>query len=107
MKKTGDDNGQEYVISDNELRELGRMLVTQSATRTSGDGLLTGDKLLTRAEVCGILRIGTTTLYKLDKAGTLTPVKIGRRCLYRSEDIVGYLNNHVKQPRQVVDNELQ
>lgn len=43
--------------------------------------------LLTPAEVCGLLRIGRTTLWALRKRGLLRTIYVGRSPRFRREDV--------------------
>ena len=45
------------------------------------------EKLYTAKEVCDMLHVTTTTLYRWDKANYLKPVRIGAKRFYRGEDI--------------------
>lgn len=40
------------------------------------------DTYLTREEACDLMRISKTTLYRLGQAGSLVPIKVGRRSVY-------------------------
>ena len=46
-----------------------------------------GEDLLTRKEVAELLHVSFTTLRKYEKTGDLLPRRIGRRVLYRKEDV--------------------
>jgi excisionase family DNA binding protein len=60
-----------------------------TTTMTSGN--------LTRREAAEFLRVGSTTLWKLDRDGALCPVRVGSRCLYRREDLEKFLSRLAKQ----------
>ena len=45
------------------------------------------EKLLTVAETVEILRITRTTLYRHMRNGLLSPIKIGKRTLFREKDL--------------------
>ena len=51
------------------------------------------DSLLayTIAEACAVARIGRSTLYKHIRAGHLRAIKIGRRTLFRRDDVDRWL----------------
>jgi excisionase family DNA binding protein len=57
----------------------------------------TDSENLTRREAAEFLRVGSTTLWKLDKERVLCPVRVGSRCLYRREDLEKFLNRLAKQ----------
>lgn len=51
------------------------------------------EKWLTRDEVCNMLRITLTTLWRMEKRGEITSRKIGRRNLYLKTDVDSLINN--------------
>lgn len=51
------------------------------------------DKWLTREEVCDILRITYTTLWRMERRGEICPRKIGRRSLYSKKEVDKLINN--------------
>jgi excisionase family DNA binding protein len=51
-------------------------------------------ELLTRDEVCNLLRISLQTLHSWNKKGILTPIKLGTRIRYRKSDIDAVLINN-------------
>lgn len=48
-------------------------------------------RFLTVAEVAGILRVSTMTVYRLIKAGNLPAVRVGKSYRVREDDVDGYL----------------
>jgi hypothetical protein len=46
-----------------------------------------GPRLLTRAEVLALLKIGETTLFWLQRTGKLKPIRIGSRVLFSAGEI--------------------
>lgn len=50
------------------------------------------DPLLTRVEVCQILRIKETKLWELTSRGELPPVRIGGHVRYRRQDVERYID---------------
>ena len=49
------------------------------------------EKMLTRDEVCAILRISKPTLWAMTKEGKISCVRNGRRVLYRESSIKNYM----------------
>lgn len=47
--------------------------------------------VLSREQVCGLLKIRPTSLWKLDKTGDLKPFRIGRRVLYHRVDLIKFV----------------
>lgn len=47
----------------------------------------TAPRLFTRAEALGILKIGETTLFWLQRTGKLKPIRIGSRVLFAASEI--------------------
>lgn len=50
-----------------------------------------GARFLTVAEVAGLLRVSTMTVYRLLKAGELASVRVGKSYRVREEDVDAYL----------------
>ena len=50
-----------------------------------------GARFLTAAEVAGILRVSTMTVYRLIKAGDLPAVRVGKSYRVREDDVDRYL----------------
>ena len=48
-------------------------------------------RLLSRAEACAFLGIHITTLYHLERQGKLPAVRIGKRVLFRIEDLEEFI----------------
>lgn len=53
--------------------------------------------LLTVAMALDYLHISRQTLYKLINAGEIVPVKIGKRTLFKKEDIDRFIDGHQKK----------
>lgn len=51
-------------------------------------------ELVTRKEVCILLRISEPTLWVLTKSGKLPFIKIGRRVLFDRQQILDFLKNN-------------
>lgn len=67
-------------------RELGRFILAEKATLSSGEGSDDGT-LLTKQEVIKKIGVSSTTLWLWEKKDYLVPVKIGRKVFYRIADI--------------------
>lgn len=61
------------------------------------------DELLTVAEVAGMLRVSTMTVYRLIRTGELPAVRVGRNYRVRRSDLDTYLRDQVVAPEQVAD----
>jgi len=62
------------------------------------EGLQVEKKLLTPKEVCEILSISKTTLYKLVKEGKLTPIKLTKKATrFSMEDIEALIRESRKE----------
>ncbi len=59
------------------------------------------DRLLTAAEVAGLLRVSTMTIYRLIRRGELPAVRVGRNYRVRSTDLDAYLEQQVVDPATV------
>lgn len=59
--------------------------------------------LLTVREICERLRVSPATVFRLVRAGTLAPIKIGRRTLFAAEEVEALIDagrqpRHTSQP---------
>ena len=54
--------------------------------QSSADG-----RFLTAAEVAGLLRVSTMTVYRLIKAGQIAAVRVGKSYRVREDDVDRYL----------------
>ena len=52
-------------------------------------------RLLTREEVASILRIHASTVSRLVKSRELTALRIGKRPMFRSEDVKAFIDNRI------------
>lgn len=50
------------------------------------------DKILTREEVCKLLKVSLTTLFNWNNDKTLVNYKVGRRVYYTKADVMAKLN---------------
>jgi excisionase family DNA binding protein len=50
-----------------------------------------GSRFLTVAEVAGLMRVSTMTVYRLIRAGELASVRVGRSYRIREDDVDAYL----------------
>jgi hypothetical protein len=50
------------------------------------------DKILTREEVCKLLKVSTTTLHNWNISKILVNQKVGRRVYYKKSDVLAVLN---------------
>ena len=56
------------------------------------------DELLTVAEVAGVLRVSTMTVYRLIRTGELAAVRVGRNYRVRSADLQNFIEAQVVAP---------
>jgi excisionase family DNA binding protein len=49
------------------------------------------DRLLTVAEVAGVMRVSNMTVYRLIKAGELAAIRVGKNYRVRESDVDKYL----------------
>jgi excisionase family DNA binding protein len=52
------------------------------------------EPLLTVADVCKLLAVSKQTLYRLLRAGELTPSRVGDRLRFRPDDVRAYLERN-------------
>ena len=50
-----------------------------------------GDRLLTVAEVAGVMRVSTMTVYRLIKSGELPALRVGKNYRIRESEVDRYL----------------
>ncbi|MFN2555260.1 MAG: helix-turn-helix domain-containing protein [Nitriliruptorales bacterium] len=60
-------------------------------------------ELLTVAEVAGLLRVSTMTVYRLIRTGELPAVRVGRNYRVRRIDLDLYLQEKIVEPEQAAD----
>ena len=61
------------------------------------------NELLTVAEVAGLLRVSTMTVYRLIRTGELPAVRVGRNYRVRRADLDLYLQEKIVEPEQAAD----
>ena len=71
-------------------QQLGILIscVFQKEFKAIKESLTTTPKFLTRDEVCKMLNVSKTCLHNWKRNGTLRPVGIGNRVLYKYEDVI-------------------
>ncbi len=83
-------------LSEEEFRSIIAAEVEAAMKRTSEAFIPQSepnhDKLLTREETAEMLHVSLLTLHKYTKDGTLKPMRIGRRVLYRYGEILEMLD---------------
>lgn len=76
------------VVSLNDLKELVRHIYDEREAEIKALSDKQHDKeLLSADETSSILGVKKNSLWRWSKNGYLTPVKIGRKCYYRMDDI--------------------
>ena len=60
--------------------------------RTGWTSRQAGDRLLTVAEVAGVMRVSTMTVYRLIKSGQLAAIRVGKNYRIRESDVDRYLS---------------
>jgi excisionase family DNA binding protein len=55
-------------------------------------------ELLSRRDIAALFQCSTLTVIRMEQAGTLTPVRIGKLVRHRREDVQAYLDNQL-QPK--------
>ncbi|MDP8960578.1 MAG: helix-turn-helix domain-containing protein [Actinomycetota bacterium] len=61
------------------------------------------NELLTVAEVAGLLRVSTMTVYRLIRTGELSAVRVGRNYRVRRNDLDLYLQEQIVEPETAAD----
>ena len=57
------------------------------------------DRLLNVDQVSKILNLAPVTIYKYVSAGKISYLKIGRRLLFKTEQLQEWIDNHIIQAR--------
>ena len=74
------------VVSIADLKEFARELIAEA--RELGKAEKQPEEYLTPQEVADLLGVTTNTLWRWNKSGYLTHVKLGRKPYYKKSDIV-------------------
>lgn len=77
------------IIRDIVASELQKVMVLC----TSSDNNENIEEILTREQVCTLLKVSNTTLFNWDNNKILENHKIGRRVYYRKSDVLALLQN--------------
>lgn len=77
------------VLSVNDLRNVvqemvGDIQISNHAEQVQNHEL---DKLLSTNEVCSLLHVSRVTLYRWNQTGYLVPHKVGKKNMYKLQDI--------------------
>ena len=81
-------------VSGEDLLKFADAIISQSNAKSLREREEnTQAKLLPKKEVCSILGVCDTTLWKWAKSKYLVPVKAGKKILYRKADIEKLLQN--------------
>lgn len=82
-------------IKSSDLMEFGRYLIDKAQEEAmERERKSKEDALLTVGEAMDLLKIkNRATLWRWEKGGYLTPLRGGKRCLYRRSDIEQLLTN--------------
>ena len=87
---------QVFQLSVEDLSTIIRQSVATELQKVSNIILTTpkddSDKIMTREEVCKLLKISTTTLFHWNNDKVLVNHKIGRRVYYMKADVMAKLN---------------
>ena len=90
---------QVYQLSLEDLSTMIRQSVATELQKVSNIISTTpkddSDKILTREEVCKLLKVSNTTLFNWNNDKTLVNFKIGRRVYYMQSDVLA-INNPLK-----------
>ncbi len=70
-------------VTVDDLREFAESLIDKAKSLRPPKG----EEYLTRGEVISKLGVSATTLWNWSKSGYLTPIKQGKRVLYKESDI--------------------
>jgi hypothetical protein len=54
------------------------------------------DEVLTRDEVCKLLKVSTTTLFHWNNQNILVNKKVGRRVFYKRSDVLNKMDSNLK-----------
>lgn len=74
-----------FVLSREDLEAVVRKMINEALSQSKGEK---GNELLSRDDVCSILNVSPSTLWKWDKIGYLKKKKVGRSVFYNKRDIM-------------------
>lgn len=83
-----------------EMMSVMRTLISEEIQKANNHLAIKPDKnddfnkILSKEEVCNILKVCPTTLYLWDKKGIFVPKKIGRRVYYLNSDVIAKLEDY-------------
>ena len=72
-----------FVVSGCDLKEFALELIAESAAKP----VEAEEKYLDVLEVCELLNVSRNTLWRWNRTGYLTQIKVGRKPVYRQSDI--------------------
>ncbi len=81
------------VVSQADLREL----FLEWAAEWQQQQQQQPETYLSADEACAVLNVSKPTMWRWQKKGYLTPVKVGRRTLYRQSDITQLMSKEGKK----------
>lgn len=80
--------GNFIMVNSDDLRQIVAEMVEELSAQPSQGNMANGEsEWLSREDVCRILHITFTTLWRKEKEGLITRHKIGRRNLYSKKEI--------------------
>lgn len=82
-----EDNDIQIVIRSSQLEELADMLWKRMQEKNREREETERNRTISKAKACEMLEKDPTTLWRWEKEGYLTPVKVGGRTNYRLGDI--------------------
>lgn len=82
-----EENDVQIVIRSSQLEELADMLWERMQDKNRERDDAERARTVTKAKACELLGKNATTLWRWEKEGYLTPVKVGARSMYRLGDI--------------------
>lgn len=97
IKSSPQEGGVCLILSENDLRSVVREMYAEERQRTE-KAIAENREVptISRRDAARMLNITTSTLWRWDKEGYLSPVKVGSKVLYRSTDIDRLLNRAEK-----------
>lgn len=97
LLKNVDGSSIQVTIGLSDLRQFHEEIVQDAISRQEKAMKAKADEeFITPDEVCDMLSVVRSTLYRWHKAGYLIPSKVGGKCVYKKSDIEAVLNSKIK-----------
>lgn len=78
-----------------KLKEDVKIIHAEMRQLRSSQSVLDGDAFLDTASICSYLSISDRQLRRYKKDGLITPTYFGRKCLYRTSEVMRFMSDEL------------